>query len=90
MEARKYIVTGRVQGVGFRWFVRRHAHTLGINGWVRNNRDGSVEIWAEALKVKLEQFESLLRKGPPGAVVRSVEGVNAAAVHDYKGFDIAF
>ncbi len=90
MEARKFIVTGRVQGVGFRWFVSRHAHTLGINGWVKNNRDGSVEIWAEALTAKLVQFESLLRKGPPGSAVRNVQTVNAGAVHDYKGFDIVF
>ena len=45
-EARRFLVRGRVQGVGFRWFVEREAHILGIAGWVRNNADGSVEVLA--------------------------------------------
>ena len=45
-EARRFLVRGRVQGVGFRWFVEREAHMLGIAGWVRNNADGSVEVLA--------------------------------------------
>ena len=44
MLCRRYIVRGRVQGVGFRWFVQREAQILGLAGWVRNNPDGSVEI----------------------------------------------
>jgi len=45
-QARRFLVRGRVQGVGFRWFVEREAHILGIAGWVRNNADGSVEVLA--------------------------------------------
>ena len=45
-QARRFLVRGRVQGVGFRWFVEREAHVLGIAGWVRNNADGSVEVLA--------------------------------------------
>ena len=45
--ARRFLVRGRVQGVGFRWFVEREAHMLGIAGWVRNNSDGSVEVMAQ-------------------------------------------
>ena len=46
VQARRYRIRGRVQGVGFRWFVEREAHLLGIAGWVRNNHDGSVEVLA--------------------------------------------
>ena len=46
MDCRRFIVRGRVQGVGFRWFVEREARTLSISGWVRNNVDGSVEVLA--------------------------------------------
>jgi len=49
VEARRFLVRGRVQGVGFRWFVEREAHILGIAGWVRNNHDGSVEVLAQGL-----------------------------------------
>ena len=45
-QARRFVIRGRVQGVGFRWFVEREAHILGITGWVRNNDDGSVEVLA--------------------------------------------
>ena len=45
-QARRFLVRGRVQGVGFRWFVEREAHILQITGWVRNNPDGSVELSA--------------------------------------------
>ena len=46
LHARRFLVRGRVQGVGFRWFVEREAHILGISGWVRNNPDSSVEVFA--------------------------------------------
>ena len=46
LETRRYVVTGRVQGVGFRWFVEREAAQLGVTGWVRNREDGSVEVMA--------------------------------------------
>jgi len=49
IQARRYIVRGRVQGVGFRWFVEREAHLLGITGWVRNNHDG--RSWRKALVI---------------------------------------
>ena len=44
ISAARFVVRGRVQGVGFRWFVEREAHALGVAGWVRNNADGSVEV----------------------------------------------
>jgi acylphosphatase len=69
------LVRGRVQGVGFRWFVRERARELGVRGWVRNRGDGAVEVEAEGDVGTLEQLLQLLRKGPPGALVSSVDEV---------------
>ena len=65
-------VEGRVQGVAFRYFVRQRARDLGIKGWVRNCRDGSVEVVAEADAETLERLFNDLHRGPPGAVVRQI------------------
>ncbi|HLV88834.1 MAG TPA: acylphosphatase [Candidatus Sulfotelmatobacter sp.] len=72
-EAKRYIVRGRVQGVGFRWFVEREAHLLGIAGWVRNNHDGSVEVLAQGTRDQLSGLHSRLREGPRAARVDAVE-----------------
>ena len=66
------VVTGRVQGVGFRWETRRQAVDLGIAGWVRNRRDGSVEVLIQGPRQAVDRMASWLRRGPAGAVVRSV------------------
>jgi acylphosphatase len=73
VAARRFIVRGRVQGVGFRWFVEREAHILGIAGWVRNNHDGSVEILAQGTRDQLIGLRSRLREGPRAARVDNVE-----------------
>jgi acylphosphatase len=73
IEARRFIVRGRVQGVGFRWFVEREAHLLGIAGWVRNNHDGSVEVLAQGTRDQLAGLHSRLRAGPRAARVDEVE-----------------
>ena len=73
IQARRYIVRGRVQGVGFRWFVEREAHLLGITGWVRNNHDGSVEVLAQGTRDQLSGLHSRLREGPRAARVDAVE-----------------
>jgi acylphosphatase len=68
------IVRGIVQGVGFRYFVVHHAHRIGgITGYVRNLRDGSVEVVAEGERERLERLLTHLRQGPSGAVVEGVE-----------------
>jgi acylphosphatase len=72
-EARRFIVRGRVQGVGFRWFVEREAHMLGISGWVRNNANGTVEVLAQGTSDQLSGLHSRLRQGPRAARVDSVE-----------------
>jgi acylphosphatase len=73
IEAKRYLVRGRVQGVGFRWFVEREAHILGIAGWVRNNHDGSVEVLAQGTREQLSGLHARLRDGPPAARVDEVE-----------------
>jgi acylphosphatase len=64
MAARLYRLTGRVQGVGFRYFTYRAAQRLGVTGWVRNLEDGGVEVHAEAQSATLREFETQLRSGP--------------------------
>ena len=65
-------VTGIVQGVGFRWFVRERARRLGLTGWVRNLRDGSVEVAAAGPAGQLELLRGELNRGPDGAVISEV------------------
>ena len=72
-ERRAYRLTGRVQGVGFRWWTRKTATELGLAGSVRNARDGSVEIVAKGSTEALDELEHRLRDGPPPARVDDVE-----------------
>ena len=72
-ETLHLIVRGRVQGVGFRWFVADEARRLALRGWVRNNSDGSVEIRARGPNAALQSLESHVRRGPPGSRVSDVE-----------------
>src|SRR5205085_1503691 len=67
-----YIVTGRVQGVGFRWFVEREARALGISGWVRNTDDGAVEVVASGTQDQLSRLRKALAEGPRAARVDDV------------------
>ena len=70
-------VTGVVQGVGFRWFVRERARRLGLAGWVRNLPDGSVEVAAAGDDGQIELLKEQLRRGPRGAEVAALEPVGA-------------
>ncbi len=67
------VVRGRVQGVGFRWFVREAAHRLGLAGWVRNLPDGSVEVAADGDADLIASFRAALREGPSGATVTNID-----------------
>lgn len=71
--ARTYRVGGRVQGVGFRYFVKENAEALGVRGFVRNEDDGSVFVYAVADRLALERFSGALHVGPRFAEVRTVE-----------------
>ena len=71
--ARRYVVSGRVQGVGFRYFAQATASRDGLHGWVRNLPDGRVEAAAEGESDALDRFEQALRHGPPGARVERLE-----------------
>jgi len=86
--ARRYIVRGRVQGVGFRWFVEREAHLLGIAGWVRNMSDGGVEVLAMGTTHQLSGLHSRLREGPRAARVDAVEVFEAQPVAELNSFRI--
>lgn len=88
IEAKRYVVRGRVQGVGFRWFVEREAHMLGIAGWVRNNHDGSVEVLAQGTRDQLAGLHSRLREGPRAARVDAVEVSDASAAQALSSFRI--
>jgi acylphosphatase len=88
IEAKRYVVRGRVQGVGFRWFVEREAHMLGIAGWVRNNHDGSVEVLAQGTRDQLSGLHSRLREGPRAARVDTVEVSEARTTDGLNSFRI--
>jgi acylphosphatase len=73
MTARRFLVSGRVQGVGFRYFVAREAHALGLAGWVRNLTDGHVEVVASGEEATVNALEGRLWEGPPFSRVTAVD-----------------
>ena len=81
LQARRFVVTGRVQGVGYRNFVERTAGEIGVDGYVRNRRDGSVEVFAMGKPKLLEQLRAALERGPilsyVGAVAEEPDTVDA-------------
>jgi acylphosphatase len=87
-ESRSYRLEGRVQGVGFRWWTTREADALGLRGWVRNLRDGSVEVHAGGPAEALDELEARLGRGPRGANVRKVQRLGPAEDLPGSGFDI--
>jgi acylphosphatase len=73
IQARKFVVRGRVQGVGFRWFVEREAAALGLLGWVRNREDATVELLAMGEEEQLAQLKAKLAQGPRASRVDTVD-----------------
>jgi acylphosphatase len=69
------VVRGRVQGIGFRWFVREAARQAKLAGWVRNRPDGGVELEAEGPVAALDAFRAAIALGPDGAVVASIDEI---------------
>jgi acylphosphatase len=88
IQSRRFVVRGRVQGVGFRWYVEREAHMLGVAGWVRNNNDGSVEVLAMGTRDQLSGLRSRLQQGPRAARVDDVQEVEAKPVAGLTTFRI--
>ena len=72
IRARRFLIAGRVQGVGFRFFAREAAAREGLRGFVRNLEDGRVEVEAEGDQAALERLERSLHQGPPGAKILDV------------------
>jgi acylphosphatase len=85
--ARRWLIRGSVQGVGFRYFAQQAASALGLTGYARNLDDGSVEVYAAGAPEKLSDFSGRLRQGPRWADVRGVEE-QEAAVQQYGSFEI--
>jgi acylphosphatase len=85
---RGFLVRGRVQGVGFRWFVEREAHMVGVTGWVRNNPDGAVEVLATGTREQINALHQKLRIGPRAARVDDVQVFEANPVQGLKTFRI--
>jgi len=81
-------VHGQVQGVGFRWFVKRRAVGLGLQGWVANLPGGSVRVVAEGPPAALDELAELLRRGPAGAAVRTVDEHRSPAAGGFAEFEI--
>ncbi|MEO7086909.1 MAG: acylphosphatase [Gemmatimonadaceae bacterium] len=82
------VVRGRVQGVGFRWFVRGAARSAGLSGWVKNLDDGSVEVAATGDDSAIHALREALASGPPGASVTSVDDVGAPVEHPPHPFSV--
>ncbi len=90
MIARRYLISGIVQGVGFRYFVRRKAELYGLSGWVRNLPDGRVEVFAQGPEESLKELEKDLWKGPSLARVEQVEVFDAKPEKGLHWFEIRF
>jgi acylphosphatase len=86
LTARRFVVSGRVQGVGFRAFALDVARAEGLTGWVMNRPDGRVEAHAEGEAAAVERFERRLRRGPPGARIEEVEAFDAAPASHASDF----
>jgi acylphosphatase len=90
MIAARVRVSGRVQGVGFRYSTQREAKRRGITGWVRNEYDGSVQVECEGEEADVKQFVGWLKKGPPGAHVTHADVKKLPYKGVYSSFTVEF
>lgn len=86
MVAKHFLVRGRVQGVGFRWFTQRTAARLNVVGYVRNRPGGEVEVRAQAEESVLAHFKQELSRGPQGARVSEIIEEDLPVTPDYSEF----
>jgi acylphosphatase len=89
LAARRYVVSGRVQGVGFRFYVFEAAEAEGVSGWVKNLGDGRVEAMIEGERESVDRVEARIRRGPPAARVEHVETNDEVPTGRLTGFRIA-
>lgn len=87
LQTRRYLVSGRVQGVGFRWFVEREAAQIGVTGWVRNCDDGAVEVMATGTREQHISLRTRLQQGPRASRVDHV-GESPAPLLETQSFRI--
>ena len=83
------LIVGRVQGVGFRYFVFRAARTSGLSGFVRNQRDGSVEVVAEGTMEALKRFARDVREGPRHGLVEDMQVTYAEHTGEFESFEVS-
>lgn len=90
MISRRFQITGQVQGVGFRYAMQHEAARLGVTGWVRNRRDGSVEALVQGAADAVEALIAWARHGPPGSRVAELRAVPAVAGEEppHPGFEL--
>ena len=86
--AKKFVISGRVQGVGFRFFAERWAYQLGISGYVKNLWDDTVEVYAIADAASLEEFKVKLAEGPRSARLEGIRESEETVDKRYIGFTI--
>ena len=90
MKRVHFTITGRVQGVGFRWYVEEKARKLNLNGFVRNRPDGDVEVLVEGKEENIKKLETYLWKGPAFARVENVVKKEEEYKGDLREFYISF
>lgn len=90
MVARRFVVIGRVQGVGFRYFAIRAARQVGVSGTVRNLPDGTVEAIAEGSQAAVTEFREALERGPSYGHVTRVDELEMQPTGRYAGFEVVF
>jgi acylphosphatase len=84
-QAKRYLVSGMVQGVGYRYFTQDAAEKLQVSGFVRNLRDGRVEVFAMATQQRLAEFRAQLQRGPRFASVSTVREESSTPDPQYEG-----
>jgi len=90
MQRLHVLISGIVQGVGFRYYVISHARRLNVKGFVKNLDDGRVEVVAEGDSKKLEELKKLLKKGPYGSKVEDAEITTEKYENEFQDFDVRF
>ena len=83
------VISGKVQGVGYRYFVKHKADSLGISGFVRNQNDGSVFVAAQGTKPEMEHFVRWCYQGPPTALIKTIENI-PGTIEDFRNFSILY